>query len=112
MAETTIVTKAYYEANIKPKVGNLLFPNEFYDCSFCVNMNKVNKRFVNLPKGKKILAIIVTTNLHPNFKNISNKAMPFECPICVDSSMDEAFEIMGDFFTYYAIGDVYIVVNV
>lgn len=105
MAETTVVTKAYYKANIKPKVGSLMFPGEYYDITRFVNFKKP---ICSLTKNQ-IFAIFVTTDRHPAFKNITNSLIPYEFPMLAISSADGAFEDQGMFYVSFPVGDVYIV---
>lgn len=110
-AATTIVTLDFYERNIKPNVGHIWNQKEYYDCAVHVIFDKVKKRFANIPKGKKVVAVIAETQLNSNFKNVRNKAMPLDCPMFVSENLDGAYDITGDYFTNFVIGNVYIVVN-
>ena len=67
-ATTTIITKKEYEQNLKNKVGSLCFPDDYWDATYYVNQYKLKKHFGL--KGK--IEVIITTNSHPDFKNIQN----------------------------------------
>ena len=110
-AATTIVSYGFYELNLKPKVGFIWNQKEYFDCAVHISFDKVRKRFVNIPKGKKIVAVIAETQLNSNFKNVRNKAMPLDRPMFVSENLDGSYDLAGIYLTNFIIGNVYIVVD-
>jgi len=44
-----------------------------------------------LPKGARILSILVPTSTSPNYKNIANKQVPYKDALCADKTQDGAY---------------------
>ena len=84
--KTTIISKADY-ALMENEVGTIMFGDKFYDCSSYVDLKKVRKNF-NI-KGR--IKIIVMTKSHPDFKNKSNKDIPYKSPVCAGEDYDGAY---------------------
>jgi len=109
MTTTTILTNAQYEQNIKDKVGTLMFGDDFYDTTHYVDCVKVRKHFGL--KGK--IKIIITTQSHPQFKNIANTTIPYKNPVCAGEDYAGAYRHTVGNFSYWAtnnpVGDAYII---
>jgi hypothetical protein len=110
MTTTSILTKAQYEQNIKDKVGTLMFGDDFYDATSYVDCAKVRKQFGL--KGK--IQIIITTQSHPEFKNIANLDIPYKTPVCSAEDTAGAYRhTYGPGYSMWAtnnpVGDAYII---
>lgn len=110
MTTTTVITNAEYKQNIAGKVGTLMFSDDYYDATHYVDVSKVRKQFGL--KGK--IKIMITTDSHPEFKNIANKDIPYKHRMCASHDYDGAYLVTdGRFGQYYAmdypVGDAYIV---
>jgi hypothetical protein len=104
-ATTTVITKSEYERNIKNKVGSLCFPADYWNATFYVKQYAIKKQF--RLKGK--IEVIITTDNHPEFKNIQNRDIPFKHAMCCDKTHDGALYENSSWVYYYPVGDVFII---
>jgi hypothetical protein len=117
MATVEIISKSRYQAEFEGCVGSLSFPKEYYNCLHHVDKKKLRKTLGDsLPKGKRILAVLIANNTHPSFKNIKNEAIHYLHPVYTDDTMDGAFlhpEGINTFayVTNHPIGDAFVVIN-
>jgi hypothetical protein len=120
MSSTTItlISNYKFEKDYESKLGSLMFPTEWYDCLCYVNTTKLRKNLPKLPKGSKILGVLVPTTNNPEFVNQQNTAVPYETPVCADKTTDGAYyktyPNMGGFAmwaTDHPVGNAIIVVS-
>jgi hypothetical protein len=87
----TIVSKTQFENDYQSKLGSLMFPAEWYNCLHHTNTTKLRKNLPTLPKGSKILRVLVPTTNHPDYINKQNKAIPYKHSVCADQTTDGAY---------------------
>ena len=122
MTTTSIISKEEYATmGIDGKVGTLMFGDDWYDVLSYVDTKKFRKS-VELPKGSRIVKILVKTMSHPEFKNIANKSIPYRHPLVAYATDDGAFQrtdleqlTLTDVSTWWfmnnPLGDAIVVVN-
>ncbi len=92
MTTTNVISNKQYEAmDIDDKIGTLMFADIWYDCLSYVDTKNLKKSVV-IPKGARILKVLVMTNSHPEFKNIINKTIPYKHPVCAHKTADGAYQ--------------------
>jgi hypothetical protein len=66
-----------------------------------------------IPKGKKIVGVIVHTTSSPHFKNIANRQVPYKSPLCAHATQDGAYKTnkygFEAFISDHPVGDVIVV---
>jgi hypothetical protein len=113
----TIVSKYNFEKDYASKLGSLMFPAEWYDCLHYVDTAKLRKNLPKLPKGSKILRVLVPTTNNPEFVNQQNTAVPYKWAVCADKETDGAYykEYPGRNFAMWAtdhpVGNAIVVVS-
>lgn len=102
MTTNTIITNTEYNSGtLRQKTGTLMFPDELYDVIHFCDITKIRKNLgERIPKGKRILAVLVHTTASPHFKNELNMDIIYKIPVF-------AYEDLS----YNPVGDVIIVVS-
>ena len=78
-AKTYVKDKKWYEENIKPYVGSLMFPNKFYECSHHVNTKATKKALGLKSKGRgKKLRVFILTNDSEDFDERANPQIKYK----------------------------------
>jgi len=122
MTSITIIDNFTFKFNgdiYAKKMGSLMFPAELYDCKHHINMRKFRKNIEEqIPKGSRVLKILINTTNSPNFKNIKNPLLPYKHPVCAEQTTDGAYHKVYpdmDYFSMWAVdfpvGDAIIVVS-
>ncbi len=118
MASITVIDNNTYKNELAELTGSLLFPGDYYETGRYVDKTKLRKNLpVTLPKGSRILGVLVHTTNSKGFKNISNKLVPYSTPICGDISWDGAYRRhhpkMGFTMTAmdFPVGDAIVIVS-
>ena len=117
MTTTQVITKTEFKNKYQSKLGSLLFPSEYYDCLHYCNEEELIKNLPTpLPKGAKILSVLITTDESPIYKNIANKLVPYRTPLCADRHTDGAYFYTSKrgfqmWATDHPVGDAIIVIN-
>ena len=123
MTTIRVIDNAEFKSDFAPKLGSLMFPAEYYDCKHHVNTAKLRKNLekegIVLPKGAKLLRVLVQTTNHTDFKNEQNVKVPYKHPICASQNDAGAYyktyPEMGGFAmwaTDFPLGDAIVVFNV
>jgi hypothetical protein len=114
----TLVSKTQFEKDYASKLGSLMFPAEWYDCLHHTNTTKLRNNLPALPKGSKILRVLVPTTNHAEFVKKQNKLVPYKTPVCASQTDDGAYyktyPEMGGFAmwaTDYPLGNAIVVVS-
>ena len=112
-----IISNADYKANllnraklgIASQQGTLMFPSELWDCLSYCDEKAIKKAF---KITKKIKAILITTDAHPDFSWELNRQIPYRNGVCCSSRVPESYrdERWGAYFTKFPTGNAYIVV--
>ena len=123
MATINIISNATFKGKeFKNKMGTLMFPSQFYDCTYYVDVPELQKALIangfQLAKGAKILNVLTQTDEHPEYKNIQNKIVRYKTPLCGSTGMDGAFYHQSPripdlqyWALYHPVSDVTIVVS-
>lgn len=117
MATVEVISKTRYKAEFESRVGTLMFPSDYYNCLHHVDKQKLRKHLgESIPKGRRILAVLVANSSSDSFKNIKNEAIFYKDPVYTDESMDGAYlypEGINTFVyvTNHPIGDAFVVIN-
>ena len=118
MASITVIDNNTYKNELAELTGSLLFPGDYYETGRYVDKKKLRKNLpVTLPKGSRILGVLVHTTNSNGFKNISNKLVPYSTPVCGDMSWDGAYRKhypeMGFTMTAmdFPVGDAIVIVS-
>ena len=92
MTTIQVINQATFQEQYGNKVGSLMFPDEWYNCLSYVNKTKLRKNIKDkLPKGARIIGVLIATQSNPNFKNIVNEAIPYETAVCADKDQAGAY---------------------
>ena len=104
-----IISNAEYKASFENKQGTLMFPGELWDCVSYCDEKAIKKAF---KITKKIKAILITTNAHPDFSWELNRQIPYKNGVCCDSRVPGSYcdDRWGAYFTKFPTGNAYIVV--
>jgi hypothetical protein len=106
MTSVKIVKKSEFVG----EVGSLLMPSDYWDATFHCDTRKTRKAIPEL-KGLKILRVLIMTNNHPDFNNISNKKITFKYPLCCSPNTEGALYTERGYYVYEnPVGDVIIIV--
>ena len=74
MTTIQVIPHSQYQQQLKDKIGTLMFPDELHNSTGYVDLVKLRKNIKDqIPKGKKIVGVIVHTTSSPNFKKIANR---------------------------------------
>lgn len=114
------ITNAQYEAHYRTNTGGLIFPSHFYNCVSNVDTKDLAET-MGLKRKTDIVGVLISTTLHPGYKNLRNNFIKYKSPSCADSTYDGAFQHTipeannGRGFTYWAtlnpIGDAIVVLK-
>ena len=99
------------EFNETDKVGGLLFPSDYYDAKFYCDLKMIRKAVPELA-GKRIYKVLITTENHPNFRNILNDKITYKHPLyCEGNHPDARINSSGNAYVCdHPVGDVIILV--
>ena len=113
MTTIQIISLSAYKEQYANKTGSLMFPDEWYDCLHYVDKKKLRTNIKDrLPKGARIMGVIIPTQDNPCFKNVENKSIPYRTPLCASSNQDGAYlGKYGMFVCDYPIGDAIVIIN-
>ena len=117
MTTIQIITNTEFKNQYQNKTGSLMFPSVYYDCLGMCDRKLLRELLPNpLPKGTRILKVLVHTDASPEYKNIANRLIPYKSPACADSHDDGAYLYTSRHgFSMWAIdnplGDAIVVVN-
>lgn len=93
MTSIQVITHSQYQQQLKDKIGTLMFPDELHNSTGYVDLVKLRKNIKDqIPKGKKIVGVIVHTTNSPHFKNIANRQVPYKNPLCAHPTQDGAYK--------------------
>ena len=110
-----VIDKQTYDSEYKEQVGSLLFSDDYYDAKRLVNTSKLRNNLIedgfNIIKGSRIIAVLIQTKSHPNFKNKLNNKVPYKYPVCSIKDAEGAYYDDGMYYTDYPLGDVICVFN-
>lgn len=87
----TIISKNLFEKDYQDKLGSLMFPAEWYDCLHHTDTRKLRKNLPSIPKGSRVLRVLVPTANHPEFVNKQNKTIPYKHSLCANEGDDGAY---------------------
>jgi hypothetical protein len=92
MTSIQVIPHSQYQQQLKDKVGTLMFPDELHNSTGYVDLVKLRKNIKDqIPKGKKIVGVIVHTTNSPHFKNIANRQVPYKTPLFAHPTQDGAY---------------------
>ena len=118
MTTIQVINKATFEEQYGNKVGSILFPSDWYDCLSYVNTTKLRKNIKDqVPKGARILGVLVPTTASPTYKNVANKQVPYKTPLCADRNQDGAYYKTYPEMNFamwasdFPVGDAIVVIN-
>ena len=121
MTHLLVITKTeFVDAGYPAKMGSLMFPAEYYDCKHHVDCPKLKKSLIrdyNMPTGRRILKVLITTPNHAWFKNVSNTEIPYKNAVCADEKTDGAYRKnypemnFSMWATDFPVGDAVVVVS-
>lgn len=87
-----IINTKTYDERYKGEVGSLLFPEIWYDCLGYVDKKKLRQNFKDqLPKGARIVKVLIPTDTNPLYKNIGNPLIPYATAVCASKDQDGAY---------------------
>ena len=87
----TVISIDKFVNEYQDKLGSLMFPAEWYDCSHHVDLKKLRKNIPPLPKRSRIMRVLVATDNNPEFLNKQNKQVPYKTPVCALENFDGAY---------------------
>ena len=106
----TVIDNATYKKNFLNKIGSIGFPSELWECSYYVDKKKLRKA-ITLPKGARILKILVTTDRSTDFENIVNEQITYKKAMSVSSSHPKAIEGRFGYGAMNPVGKAWIVIS-
>lgn len=109
-----VITRAEYETKYAERVGSLMFTSQWWDIDSYVDKKKLRKNIKDqLPKGKKILKVLVAERCNPRYKNVANLLVPYEYPVCAIQTQDGAYynPKWGNWEVKNPLGDAIIVIS-
>ena len=114
MATIQVISQEQYTQELKDKIGTLMFPDELHNSTGYVDLVKLRKNIKDqMPKGAKILAVLVHTDSSPLFKNVANTQVPYKSPLCAHPTQDGAYKTnkygFEAFISDHPVGDVIVV---
>jgi hypothetical protein len=117
MTTIQVISKTEFNKQYKNKTGSLMFPSNYWDCLHYCDEEKLKSNLPTpLPKGAKILYVLIHTDASPDYKNIANTLVPYRTPLCADRNADGAYYYTSRHgFSMWAVnhpvGDAIIVIN-
>jgi hypothetical protein len=115
MTSIQIISFSAYKEQYANKTDSLMSPDEWYwyDCSHYVDKKQLRKNIKDrLPKGARIMGVIIPTQDNPCFKNVENKSIPYRTPLCASINQDGAYiDKYGRYVSDYPIGDAIVIIN-
>ena len=114
MTTIQVISNEQYKQELKDKIGTLMFPDELHNSTGYVDLVALRKNIKDqIPKGKKIVGVIVHTTSSPHFKNVANRQVPYKSPLCAHPTQDGAYQVnkygMEMFVSDHPVGDVIVV---
>ena len=106
----TVIDNATYKKDFQSKQGSLSFPSELWDCGYYVDKKKLRKE-VALPKGARILKVLITTDNSPEFKNIVNEQITYKKAMAVPPTHPKAVEGRFGYGAMNPVGKAWIVIS-
>jgi hypothetical protein len=106
----TVIDNATYKKDYQSKQGSLSFPDELWDCGFYVDKKKLRKA-ITLPKGARILKVLITTESSPEFENKVNEQIVYKTPMSVSSKHPKAEEGNYGYVARNPVGKAWIVIS-
>lgn len=93
MTSIQVITHEQYQQQLKDKIGTLMFPDELHNSTGYVDLVKLRKNIKDqIPKGKKIVGVLVHTTSSPHFKNVANTQVHYKSPLCAHATQDGAYK--------------------
>jgi len=114
MTTIQVITAQEYKDSLEGKVGTLMFPDDLHNSTGYVDLVKLRKNIKDkMPKGTKIMGVLVHTTSSPLFKNVANTQVPYKSPLCAHATQDGAYKVnkygMEMFVSDHPVGDVIVV---
>jgi hypothetical protein len=90
-----VVSFEDYKKNLKDKVGSLMFPDDLHDSTHYVNLPLLKTTLGDrIPTGQKIVAVLVQTRSHENWRNLVNPLVSYKSPLCCHETQHGAYKKM------------------
>ena len=110
-----VVSFEDYQKNLKDKVGSLMFPEDLHDSTHYVNLPLLKTTLGDrIPTGQKIVAVLVQTRSHENWRNLVNPLVSYKSPLCCHETQHGAYKKMDWGIERYVsdapVGDVIVVI--
>jgi len=88
-----VVSFEDYQKNLKGKIGSLMFPDDLHDSTHYVNLPLLKTTLGDrIPTGQKIVAVLVQTRSHENWRNIVNPLVSYKSPLCCHETQHGAYK--------------------
>ena len=88
-----VVSFEDYQKNLKDKVGSLMFPDDLHDSTHYVNLPLLKTTLGDrIPTGQKIIAVLVQTRSHQNWRNLVNPLVSYKSPLCCHETQHGAYK--------------------
>jgi hypothetical protein len=88
-----VVSFEDYQKNLKDKVGSLMFPDDLHDSTHYVNLPLLKTTLGDrIPTGQKIIAVLVQTRSHENWRNLVNPLVSYKSPLCCHETQHGAYK--------------------
>ena len=92
MTTIEVINQTVFDEKFSDKIGTLLFPSEWYDCIEYVDKSLLRNNIKELlPKGSRIIKVLIQVDSSPNFKNVANRKIPYKTALCADQNQDGAY---------------------
>ena len=110
-----VVSFEDYQKNLKEKVGSLMFPEDLHDSTHYVNLPLLKTTLGDrIPTGQKIVAVLVQTRSHKDWRNHVNHLVSYKSPLCCHETQHGAYKKMDFGMEIYVsdapVGDVIVVI--
>ena len=106
----TVIDNATYKKDFLPKQGSIGFPSELWDCGYYVDKKKLRKE-ITLPKGARIIKVLITNEGSPEFENIVNKQITYKYQMGVSERHPEKIEGRFGYYAMNPVGKAWIVIS-
>ena len=95
--------------DFKGSVGTSMFPSDYYDVTFYLDVEKTRLENPELKKTK-IKKVMIMTDSHPDFKNIKNEKIHYRTGLCCSADADGATMGKYSYVSFNPVGDVIILI--
>ena len=106
----TVIDNATYKKDFLPKQGTLGCPDELWDCGHYVDKKKLRKE-ITLPKGARVIKVLITNEGSPEFENKVNKQITYKTPLFVSERHPEKIAGRFGYTAMNPVGKAWIVIS-